>query len=149
MLYVFTSHKNPLIAITTLHNLEIHQINIKTTFLNGELQEEIYMDQSKGFITLRQEKNVCKVVKSLYGLKQVPKQWHEKFDNIMISNDFKIYECDKCVYAKSTPNGYVIVCLYMNDMLIFGNNNDIIRATKKMLTKHFDTKDMGTTNVIL
>ena len=107
------------------------------------------MDQSKGFITLRQEKNVCKVVKSLYGLKQVPKQWHEKFDNIMISNDFKIYECDKCVYAKSTPNGYVIVCLYMNDMLIFGNNNDIIRATKKMLTKHFDTKDMGTTNVIL
>lgn len=67
----------------------------------------------------------------------------------MISSDFKIYECDKCVYAKSTPNGYVIVCLYMNDMLIFGNNNDIIRATKKMLTKHFDTKDMGTTNVIL
>ena len=149
MLYVFTSHKNPLIAITTLHNLEIHQINIKTTFLNGELQEEIYMDQSKGFITLRQEKNVCKVVKSLYGLKQVPKQWHEKFDNIMMSNDSKINKCDKCIYAKSTPNGYVIVCLYMNDMLIFGNNNDIIRATKKMLTKHFDTKDMGTTNVIL
>ena len=82
-------------------------MDVKITFLNGELQEEIYMEQSKGFIALGQKKKVCTVVKSLSGLKQAPKQWYEKFDNIMMSNDFKMYEGDKCVYAKSTPNGYV------------------------------------------
>ena len=107
------------------------------------------MEQLKGFIALRQEKKVCKLVKSLYGLKQPPKQWHERFGNIVMSNDFKINEWYKCIYAKSTPNGYVIVWLYMDDTLIFGSNNDIIRATKKMLTKHFDMKDMGIANIIL
>ena len=66
-----------------------------------------------------------------------------------MSNDSKINKCDKCIYAKSTPNGYVIVCLYMDDMLIFKSNNDIIKAIKKMLTKHFDMKDMGIANIIL
>ena len=63
-----------LIAIAALHNLKIHQMDVKTAFLNGDLNEEIYMDQPKGFISLGQEKKVCRLVKSLYGLKQAPKQ---------------------------------------------------------------------------
>ena len=63
-----------LIVITTIHNLEIHQMDIKTTFLNGDLDEEIYMEQPEGFIVPGQEKKVCQLVKSLYGLKQAPKQ---------------------------------------------------------------------------
>ena len=66
----------------------------------------------------------------------------------MLSNDFKINECDKCVYTKNTQSEYVIVCLYVDDMLIIGNNNDVIKATKKMLTSYFDMKDMGVTDVI-
>ena len=62
-----------LIAIATLYNLEIHQIDVKTTFLNGELNEEIYMKQPEEFVVPGQEKKVCKLVKSLYGLKQAPK----------------------------------------------------------------------------
>ena len=58
------------------------------------------MEQPKGFGAPGQEKKVCKLIKSLYGLKQTPKQWHEKFDKVMLSNDFKINECDKCVYIK-------------------------------------------------
>ena len=58
-----------LIAIAALHNLEIHQMNVKATFLNGELDEEIYMEQPEGFIVLGKEKKVCRLVKSLYGLK--------------------------------------------------------------------------------
>jgi len=58
-----------LIAITVLYNLEIHQMDVKTTFLNGELNEKIYMEQPEGFIVLGQEKKVCRLVKSLYGLK--------------------------------------------------------------------------------
>ena len=62
-----------LVAIATLHNLQIHQMDVKTAFLNGELDEEIYMEQPEEFIIPGQEKKVCKLVKSLYGLKQAPK----------------------------------------------------------------------------
>ena len=63
-----------LIAIATIHNLEIHQMDVKTAFLNGDLDEEIYMEQPEGFIVPGQEKKVCRLVKSLYGLKQAPMQ---------------------------------------------------------------------------
>ena len=67
----------------------------------------------------------------------------------MMSNGFRINECDKCLYIKDTANGYVIVCLYIDDMIIIGSNNDIIKATKRMLTSEFVMKDLGIANVIL
>ena len=67
----------------------------------------------------------------------------------MMSNGFRINKCDKCVYIKDTANGYVIVCFYVDDMLIIGSNNDIIKATKRMLTSEFNMKDLGVANVIL
>ncbi|KAL0285668.1 UNVERIFIED_CONTAM: Retrovirus-related Pol polyprotein from transposon TNT 1-94 [Sesamum angustifolium] len=138
-----------LIVVVVLYDLEIHQIDVKTAFCNGELDEEIYMEQPEGFVVPGQEKKVCRLVKSLYGLKQSHKQWHEKFDRTMLSNGFKINECDKCVYVKSTQHSFIIVYLYVDDMLIMGSNHDIILTTNKMLTKHFDTKDMGLADVIL
>ncbi|KAK4407669.1 Retrovirus-related Pol polyprotein from transposon TNT 1-94 [Sesamum angolense] len=138
-----------LIVIDALYDLKIHQMDVKTAFLNGELDEEIYMEQLEGFVVPGQEKKVCRLVKSLYGLKQAPKQLHEKFDRTMLSNGFKINECDKCVYVKSTQHSFIIVCLYVDDMLIMGSNRDIILTTKKMLTKYFDMKDMGLADVIL
>ena len=93
-----------IIAVAALCNLEIHQMDVKTAFLNGDLDEKIYMEQPEDFIAPRQEKKVCKLVKSLYGLKQEPKQWHEKFDHTMITSGFKINESGKCVYVKETEN---------------------------------------------
>ena len=138
-----------LIAIAAINNFEIHQMDVKTTFLNGELDEEIYMEQSEGFNVIGQTKKVCRLVKSLYGLKQAPKQWHEKFDSLMMSNGFKINECDKCVYVKNTNNDCVIICLYVDDLLIMGSNDDIIQAIKRMLNNKFDMKDLGVADVIL
>ena len=63
-----------LIAISALHGFEIHHMNVKTTFLNGELDEEIYIQKPEGLVSPDQEKNVCKLIRSLYGLKQAPKQ---------------------------------------------------------------------------
>ena len=137
------------LAIVTLRNLEIHQMDAKTAFLNRELDEEIYMEQPKGFSTPKQERKVCRLVKSLYGLKQAPKRCHEKFDNVMMSDDFKINECDKCVYVKDTEHGYVIVCLYINDMLIVGSDDKIIISTKKMLNSRFGMKDLELIDFIL
>ena len=66
-----------------------------------------------------------------------------------MSNGFTINECDKCVYVKDTSNGYVIVCLYVDDMLILGSNSYIITTTKKMLSSEFNMKDLGVADVIL
>ena len=90
------------VAIAALRNLKVHQMDVKIIFLNADLDEEIDMKQPKGFSAPGQERKACKLAKSLYGLKQAPKQWHEKFDNVMMSHDFKINECDKCVYVKNT-----------------------------------------------
>ena len=133
-----------IIKITALRNLEIHQMDVKMAFLNGDLDEKIYVEQSKGFIAPGQEKKVCKLGKSLHSLKQAPKQWHDKFDHTMITSGFKKKECDKCVYVKETENGYVILCLYIDDMLIIGSNDDLIKSTKNT----FDMKDMDLADVI-
>ena len=138
-----------ILAIAALRNLEVHQMDVKTAFLNGELDEEIYMDQPEGFVVPGQEKKVCKLVKSLYGLKQAPKQWHEKFDHSMLTNGFKINESDKCIYVKETVDGYVILCLYVDDILIIGSNDRMIKSTKNMLNARFDMKDMGLADLIL
>ncbi|KAA0053487.1 putative Polyprotein [Cucumis melo var. makuwa] len=78
-----------LISIAALNNLLIHKMDVETAFLNGDLEEEIYMEP-EGFIVHGQESKVCKLDKSLYGLKKVPKQWHKKFDNLPMSKGFKI-----------------------------------------------------------
>ena len=96
-------------------------MDVKTTFLNGNLDEEVYMDQPEGFVLPGNERKVCKLVKSLYGLKQAPKQWHEK-DTVILANGFKHNGADKCVYSKFTVEYGVIVCLYVDDMFIFGTN---------------------------
>ena len=122
---------------------------LRQLFFNGDLDEEIYMEQPEGFIVPSQEKKVCRLVKSLYGLKQASKQWHGKFNRAVISDGFKINECDKCIYMKNTNKGYIIICLYVDDMLIIGSNIEMIKTTKKMLNSKFDVKDMGVANVIL
>ena len=116
-----------LIAITAVYKLEIHQMDVKTTFLNGDLEEIIYLEEPEGFIVLGQEQKVCRLIKSLYGLKQAPKQWHAKFDEVMLSNGFKINECDKCVYVKQTQNCFEILCLYVDDMLITCSDGETIK----------------------
>ncbi|PHU24885.1 hypothetical protein BC332_03217 [Capsicum chinense] len=138
-----------LIALAAVYGLEIHQMDVKTAFLNGELEEEIYMEQPEGFVVLGKENKVCKLIKSLYGLKQAPKQWHAKFDQTMLANGFKINECDKCVYIKDIPNHQVIVCLSVDDMLIISRDISNINATKRMLESKFDMKDVGVADVIL
>jgi hypothetical protein len=87
-----------LLSLVASHGLLVHQMDVKIAFLNGELEEEIYMDQSEGFVVKGQEGMVCKLVKSLYDLKQAPKQWHDKFDRTLTSIGFVTNEADKCVY---------------------------------------------------
>ncbi|GJY29826.1 zinc finger, CCHC-type containing protein [Tanacetum coccineum] len=109
-----------MIAMASIHNLVIHQMDVKTTFLYGELEEDVYMNQPQGFIMPSNENKMCKLIKSLYGLKQAPKQWHQKFNKVVLSNGYLLNQAEK----------------YVN-------------LTKEFLSSRFSMKDMGEADVIL
>ena len=138
-----------LFAIASIYKLVVYQMDVKTAFLNGDLEEEIYMEQPDGYVVLGQEHKVCKLVKSLYGLKQAPKQWHEKFDNVMLTHGYVINGANKCIYSKFINNECVIICLYVDDLLIFGTSLDVVHNAKHFLASNFDMKDLGKANIIL
>jgi hypothetical protein len=138
-----------LMALASIYDLYVHQMDVKTAFLNGDLDEEVYMEQPQGFVLPNNEKKVCKLVKSLYRLKQVPKQWYEKFDTVILSNGFKHNGANKCIYSKFTKDYGVIVCLYVDDMLIFETNMKGVYETKKYLTSMFKMKDLNEVDTIL
>jgi hypothetical protein len=135
--------------VAASYGLIIHQMDVKTTFLNGELDEEIYMDQPEGFIADGQENKVCRLIKSLYGLKQAPKQWHEMFDNTLTTAGFAVNESDTCVYYRYGGGESVMLCLYVDDILIFGSNLNAIEKVKNLLSSNFEMKDLGDADVIL
>ncbi|GJR75139.1 zinc finger, CCHC-type containing protein [Tanacetum coccineum] len=131
-------------------SLIIHKIDVKIAFLNGELEEEVYMNQPLGFILPDNENKVCKLIKSLYGIKHAPKQWYQKFNEVVLSNGYILNQADKCVYSKFDASGKgVIICLYVNDMLIFGTDQVYVDLTKEFLSPSFYIKDMGEADVIL
>src|SRR4051812_17062375 len=138
-----------LLSLAASHGLLVHQMDVKTAFLNGELDEEIYMEQPDGFVVPGHEGKVCKLLKSLYGLKQAPKQWHEKFERTLTTEGFVVNEADKCVYYRHGGGEGVILCLYVDDILIFGTNLDLIKEVKDFLSRCFEMKDLGVADVIL
>jgi hypothetical protein len=123
-----------LLSMAASYGLIVHQMDVKITFLNGELEEEIYMDQPDGFVVKGEETNVCKLLKSLYGLKQAPKQYHEKFDRTLTSVGFVVNEAEKCLYYRHGGGEGVILCLYVDDILIFGTNMKVIHEVKSFLS---------------
>jgi ATP-binding cassette subfamily B (MDR/TAP) protein 1 len=105
-------------GIVAAENLHLEQLDVKTTFLHGELEEDIYMQQPEGFAIQGKEKQVCKLKKSLYGLKQAPREWYKKFDNFMCSSGYTRCQADHYCYVKYFDNSYIILLLYVDDMLI-------------------------------
>jgi hypothetical protein len=107
------------------------------------------MDQPDGFIAKGQEGMVCRLVKSLYGLKQAPKQWHNKFDRTLTSLGFVAKEANKCASYRFGGGEGVILCLYVDDIFIFGTNLDVTKEVKDFLSQNFVMKDLGEADIIL
>jgi hypothetical protein len=96
-------------------------MDVKTTFLHGDLEEEIYMKQPKGFVVKGKKELVCKMKNSLYGLKQSPRMWYQKFDTYMLGLGFTRSKVDHCVYFKLIGDHLIYLVLYVDDMLLIGN----------------------------
>eukprot|EP00253_Pinus_taeda_P013465 PITA_13465 len=137
------------LALTALLNLELEQLDVKTTFLHGDLNEEIYMEQPEGFVQGCSKRLVCKLRKSLYGLRQSPRQWYKKFDSFMVSQNFIRSEYDHCVYFKSFNSIFIILALYVDDMLIACKSVEEMNNLKVQLSRTFDMKDLRAPKHIL
>jgi len=131
-------------------DLEIEQMDVKTAFLHGDLDKEIYMEQPEGFMVKGKEDYVCKLRKSLYGLKQAPRQWYKKFESVMGEQGYQKTTSDHCVFVqKFSDDDFIILLLYVDDMLIIGRNSSRIDRLKTQLSKAFAMKDLGPAKQIL
>lgn len=139
-----------LMSLTVAYDLELQQLDVKTVFLHGDLNETIYMQQQVGFISRGSENKVCLLNKSLYGLKQSPRQWYLKFDSFITSCGFLRSKLDHCVYYKlheKKPPVYLL--LYVDDMLLASKDLQEIENLKMQLKRRFDMKDLGEARRIL
>jgi hypothetical protein len=124
-------------------------MDVKTAFLNGDLDETVYMAQPKGFVVEGKEKLGCRLRKSIYGLKQASRQWYLKFDKTIKEFGFKENVEDNCVYAKFKNGKYVFLILYVDDILLASSEVSLLLETKKFLFSHFEMKDLGEARFVL
>ncbi len=134
-----------LISYATKNKLEMHHMDVETAFLNGELEEEIYMEMPEGF---EKREKVCKLEKSLYGLKQSSRVWHKKISSFLVEEGYLQSEADPCVFIKHHQDCISIIALYVDDCMIFGAKENVERA-KLALSSQFKMKDLGEVKSII
>ena len=130
-------------------DLEIHQMDVKTTFLHGNLNQTIYMVQHEGLSDNDSMQIVCKLRKSIYGLKQASRQWYQRFHQVILSFGFEVNIVDDCVYHKFCRSKVIFLILYVNDILRASINVDMLLRTKSFLPRNFEMKNLGLTSFIL
>ena len=132
-----------IISIAAKNGLKLHQIDVKTAFLNGELSEEICLKQPEGFVSKGYEDYVCKLKRSIYGLKQSARCWNVELDKKLKGMGFKQCKSDPCIYIKNAKEGYCIIAVYVDDLIVGGENDENIELTKKTISEKFEVTDMG------
>ena len=138
-----------IIALVAHFYLELHQMDVKTAFLNGNLDEDIYMEQPEGFEKKGNGHLVCKFKKSIYGLKQASKQWYITFNNTITSFGFKENIADQCIYLKVSGSKFIFLILYVDDILLASSDLGLLGETKEYLSKNFHMVDMGEANYVI
>ena len=138
-----------LLSLTATFDLEVDKMDVKTMFLHGDLDEEIYMKQLEGFTVKGKKDLVCKLKKSIYGLKQSPRMWYQNFNTYVQRIGFVRSKVDHCVYYKQVGEYFIYVVLYVDDMLLAGKNMEVIKEVKMQLSSNINMKDLNVFNLIL
>jgi hypothetical protein len=130
------------LSLTASHKWEVHQMDVKSAFLHGNLKEEIYMEQPPGYVQ-NDSSLVCRLKKSLYGLKQAPRAWYAKMDSFLISTGFSRCHFDPNVYTKKVGSLIIILVLYVDDLILTGTDSKLLNHVKTILKKKFEMTDLG------
>lgn len=134
-----------LLALAALEDWEIHQLDVKSAFLNGVLEEEIYMEQPQGFITAGKETKVCRLLKAIYGLKQASRAWNLQFHGVLTELGFTRTYSDAGIYVyhSKSPSGPLYIILYVDDITIMGASLDAINKLKEDIARRYEITDLG------
>jgi hypothetical protein len=138
-----------LLAIAAYFDYEIWQMDVKTNFLNGNMTEDVYMTQPKGFVIPKQAGKICKLQKSIYGLKQASRNWNLCFDEVVKGFGFVKNIEEPCVYKKVSGSTVVFLVLYVDDILLIENDIPMMEVVKSSLRKSFSMKNLGEAAYIL
>ena len=129
-------------AIAAQKQWHVYQMDVKSTFLNGILEEEVYVDQPPGYTVKGHEHKVFKLKNTLHGIKQAPRSWHSRIDSYLINNGFSRSSNEPTLYVKTIQQGkMLIVCLYVDDMIYTGNL--MLEEFRTVMKKEFEMTDLG------
>lgn len=132
-----------LIALAAQTKWKIYQLDVKSAFLNGFLEEEIYVEQPQGFVVKAKEDQVLRLKKALYGLKQAPRAWYSRIDAYFTDHGFRRSKSEPTLYIKTQGNSdTLIVSLYVDDLIYTGNSEQMIQELKKDMMKTFEMTDL-------
>ena len=133
-----------MISLAVQHRWKIYQLDVKSAFLNGFLEEEIYVEQPLGYIEAENEGKVYKLKKALYGLKQAPRAWNTRIDRYFQDNGFEKCPYEHAIYVKKGADGSILfVCLYIDDLIFTGNNPIMFEDFKRSMVQEFEMTDIG------
>jgi hypothetical protein len=140
-----------MLALAAKYNFVVHQMDVKTAFLHGDVDAEIYMHQPQGYREVGAKSNyVCKMQRSLYGMKQAPRIWYALMTSFLTSLGFTRTKKDYCLFFKRGENGKLVyICLYVDDLTILGSKLALVNLIKNDLAKEFIMKDLGPIHFIL
>jgi hypothetical protein len=130
-----------IISLATSMSWRLHQMDVKTTFLNGEIEGQVYLEYLDGFVIHEQKSHVCRLKKALYGLKQAPHVWYEKIDGYLMSLGFNKSVADPNLYYHIVGEEWLILVLYVDELFLTGSKS-LIAECKRALTSEFEMKDL-------
>jgi hypothetical protein len=129
-----------LLAVASVQGWSISQLNVKNVFLNGELREDVYMRPPPGYSI--PEGMVCHIRRSLYGLKQAPRAWFQRFASMVTAVGFSASAHDPTLFVHMSPRGRTLLLLYVDNMIITGDDPEYIAFVKARLSDHFLMSDL-------
>lgn len=131
-----------LLRLDAKYGLSVHQMDVKTACLSGQLDEDIYMAQPDGFNDTAHPDYVYKLQRSLYGLKQSTRMWNKTIDDFVLGLELKKCESDHCVYMKHDGQDMIFVALYVDDLILANSTSKMLQETKQVLSNRFEMADM-------
>jgi Reverse transcriptase (RNA-dependent DNA polymerase) len=134
--------------LSALEDLHLHSIDISHAFINGDLDEEVYMQQPEGF-ALGSPDQVLRLRKSIYGLKQVSRMWYQKLQSVLVEMGFECVRVDSSIYVYSKGTTRIILPVFVDDITLASNSLEAIESVIKELSSHFRLRDLGPTSFLL
>ena len=138
-----------IIAVAAMEDLELDSMDISSAFLNGDLDEEIYMSQPEGFAVPGKEHLVCRLKKSLYGLKQSPRQWYQKLNETFMQLGFRRIQSDNCIYVWAKDGLRIMIPVFVDDLTLAATGRPLMDSIKAELQRKFKMRDLGPLHYIL